>query len=93
MEKKQKRSLKTLVGDNTYAVWIEMLRNLVPASRTHHTVPSFIKTSKDVSARCFCYGLLSRRAGIVPRRFREGNFQYSGERLLFGRVQFIEPQA
>ena len=35
MEKKQKRSLKTLVGDNTYAVWIEMLRNLVPASRTH----------------------------------------------------------
>jgi hypothetical protein len=29
------RSLQDVVGDKTYAVWVEMLRTLVPEGRTH----------------------------------------------------------
>lgn len=31
----EKRSLRPLVGDPTYAVWVDMLRRLVPDGRTH----------------------------------------------------------
>ena len=31
--------LKSIVGKNTYAVWIRMLRELVPDSRTHRLAP------------------------------------------------------
>lgn len=35
MPKKSKRSLQDLVGKETYEVWVDMLRELVPHGRTH----------------------------------------------------------
>jgi hypothetical protein len=35
MPTKHKRSLQTVVGPDTYAVWVDMLRRLVPEGRTH----------------------------------------------------------
>ncbi len=36
---KQQRSLKTVVGPQTYSVWVDMLRALVPEGRTHRLAP------------------------------------------------------
>ena len=38
-DKKTKQSLKTVVGQDTYAVWVDMLRRLVPEGRTHRLAP------------------------------------------------------
>ncbi len=35
MPPKRKRSLKTVVGEETYSIWVAMLRALVPEGRTH----------------------------------------------------------
>lgn len=35
MQKKSKRSLQDVVGKETYDVWVDMLRELVPDGRTH----------------------------------------------------------
>jgi hypothetical protein len=35
MAKKSKRSLQDVVGKETYDVWVDMLRELVPDGRTH----------------------------------------------------------
>lgn len=35
MPPKPKRSLQDVVGKETYSVWVDMLRELVPAGRTH----------------------------------------------------------
>jgi signal-transduction protein with cAMP-binding, CBS, and nucleotidyltransferase domain len=35
MRPKSKRSLQDVVGKETYSVWVEMLRALVPGGRTH----------------------------------------------------------
>lgn len=35
MPKKSKRSLQDVVGKETYEVWVDMLRELVPDGRTH----------------------------------------------------------
>jgi hypothetical protein len=35
MPQKSKRSLQEVVGKETYAVWVDMLRELVPDGRTH----------------------------------------------------------
>jgi hypothetical protein len=35
MPKKSKRSLQDVVGKETYDVWVDMLRELVPGGRTH----------------------------------------------------------
>ena len=35
MSKKPKRSLEDVVGKQTYDVWVDMLRELVPDGRTH----------------------------------------------------------
>lgn len=35
MVTKTKRSLQDVVGENTYAIWMDMLRRLVPDGRTH----------------------------------------------------------
>lgn len=35
MTKKPKRSLQDVVGKETYAIWLDMLRELVPDGRTH----------------------------------------------------------
>lgn len=35
MPKKTKRSLQDVVGKETYDVWVDMLRELVPEGRTH----------------------------------------------------------
>ena len=39
MAAKSKRSLQDVVGPETYAVWINMLRALVPDGRTHRLAP------------------------------------------------------
>ena len=35
MAQKSKRSLQDVVGKETYSVWVDMLRTLVPGGRTH----------------------------------------------------------
>jgi hypothetical protein len=35
MRPKSKRSLQDVVGQESYSVWVEMLRTLVPGGRTH----------------------------------------------------------
>ena len=35
MTTKRKRSLEEVVGKETYAIWVDMLRRLVPEGRTH----------------------------------------------------------
>ena len=35
MTTKRKRSLEEVVGKETYALWVDMLRRLVPDGRTH----------------------------------------------------------
>jgi len=35
MTRKSKRSLQDVVGKETYSVWVDMLRELVPDGRTH----------------------------------------------------------
>lgn len=35
MTSKFKRSLQEVVGKETYSIWVDMLRTLVPAGRTH----------------------------------------------------------
>jgi len=35
MTRKSKRSLQDMVGKETYLVWVDMLRELVPEGRTH----------------------------------------------------------
>jgi hypothetical protein len=35
MSTKSKRSLQDVVGKETYAVWVDMLRELIPGGRTH----------------------------------------------------------
>jgi hypothetical protein len=35
MPSKPKRSLQDVVGKETYTVWVDMLRELVPDGRTH----------------------------------------------------------
>jgi signal-transduction protein with cAMP-binding, CBS, and nucleotidyltransferase domain len=35
MPKKSNRSLEDIVGKETYEVWVDMLRELVPSGRTH----------------------------------------------------------
>src|SRR3990172_9605792 len=39
MTTKRKRSLQDVVGQETYSVWINMLRSLVPDGRTHRLAP------------------------------------------------------
>lgn len=39
MPVKRKRTLKTVVGEETYSVWVSMLRSLVPSGRTHRLAP------------------------------------------------------
>ena len=33
------RSLRNVVGDDTYKVWVAMLRELIPSGRTHRLAP------------------------------------------------------
>jgi hypothetical protein len=39
MPAKRARSLKSVVGQETYSVWVDMLRRLVPDGRTHRLAP------------------------------------------------------
>ncbi len=39
MTTKRKRSLQDVVGEETYSVWVNMLRTLVPDGRTHRLAP------------------------------------------------------
>ncbi len=35
----KENSFKTIVGEQTYTVWTDMLKRLVPEGRTHHLAP------------------------------------------------------
>lgn len=50
-------SLRSLVGEATYEAWLEMLRGLVPAGRTHRIA-------------VLVAGMLQHAADVVPRRKR-----------------------
>lgn len=39
MPTKRAPSLKSVVGEQTYAVWVDMLKRLVPDGRTHRLAP------------------------------------------------------
>lgn len=39
-KKSQKDSLKEIVGDKVYSVWVDMLHRLVPNGRTHRLAPA-----------------------------------------------------
>lgn len=40
VEKNQHGSLKEVVGDRVYSVWVDMLHRLVPEGRTHRLAPT-----------------------------------------------------
>lgn len=40
MVKKSQGSLKEIVGDKVYSVWVDMLHRLVPDGRTHRLAPT-----------------------------------------------------
>jgi hypothetical protein len=40
MAKKSQDSLKEIVGDKVYSVWVDMLHRLVPDGRTHRLAPT-----------------------------------------------------
>ena len=53
MPKKSKRSLQDVVGKETYDVWVDMLRELVPGGRTHRlsvVVAGMLEYAVDKSA-------------------------------------------
>jgi hypothetical protein len=62
------RSLKTIVGSETYRVWINMLRSLVPEGRTHRLAP-------------LVAGMLQYAAAIAYEKYgadtEEGSVAYS----------------
>jgi hypothetical protein len=39
MLKRRRPSLKEVVGDDVYSVWVDMLKRLVPEGRTHRLAP------------------------------------------------------
>jgi len=53
MPKKSRRSLQDVVGKETYDVWVDMLRELVPGGRTHRlsvVVAGMLEYAVDKSA-------------------------------------------
>jgi hypothetical protein len=53
-EKPRRRSepsLRSVVGDKTYAVWLDMLKTLVPGGRTHRVAPLVAGMLRYASAR------------------------------------------
>lgn len=53
MPTKSKRSLKGVVGDETYQVWVAMLRSLVPGGRTERlsvVVAGMLQYAADLAA-------------------------------------------
>ena len=53
MPRKSKRSLQDVVGKETYEVWVDMLRELVPDGRTHRlsvVVAGMLEYAVDKSA-------------------------------------------
>ncbi len=51
--RKRKQSLETVVGSQTYAVWADMLRRLVPDGRTHRLallVAAMLSYAAEVAA-------------------------------------------
>lgn len=39
MNKESERSFRSIVGQKTYSVWVDMLKKLVPTGRTHRLAP------------------------------------------------------
>jgi len=52
MVKKSKSSLKEIVGNKVYSIWVDMLHRLVPDGRTHRlapTIASMLQYALDVA--------------------------------------------
>lgn len=55
-ENQTKRSLQPLVGEQTYAIWLEMLKQLVPQGRTHRlavVIAGMLQYAKQVASKKF----------------------------------------
>ena len=69
MTKKGEGSLKEIVGDKVYSVWVDMLHRLVPDGRTHRLAPTiasmlqyasevaYEKYNSDLEEGCAAYSL------------------------------------
>lgn len=54
MKPKSKRSLQDVVGKETYSVWVDMLRELVPEGRTHRlsvVIAGMLQYTLEVAAK------------------------------------------
>lgn len=54
MKRKSKRSLEDIIGKETYAVWVDMLRELVPNGRTHRlsvVIAGMLQYSSEIAGR------------------------------------------
>ncbi|MGH7601289.1 MAG: hypothetical protein ACREOI_33440 [bacterium] len=55
-KKLDKRSLKSIVGEKTYSVWVEMLKQLLPNGRTHRlsvVVASMLQYASQIADEKF----------------------------------------
>jgi hypothetical protein len=59
--RKDNASLESVVGAATYAVWVDMLRHLVPGGRTHRLAPMVAGMLQYAAERA------SRRSRAAPR--------------------------
>ena len=71
--------LKSIVGKNTYAVWIDMLRELVPDSRTHRLAPMIA-------------GMLQYAANIVEEKYGDDLEEDSVAFLLTNPPDYFDPE-
>ena len=79
MNKHTNPSLKPLVGARTYNVWVEMLRVLVPESRTHRLAPVVA-------------GMLQFAAGVASEKFGDEPKEGSLAELLLNEERPEEPR-
>ena len=52
MAKKEQDSLKEIVGEKVYSVWLDMLRQLVPDGRTHRlaiAIASMLQYASEIA--------------------------------------------
>ncbi len=76
--RKRKQSLETVVGSQTYAVWADTLRRLVPDGRTHRLAPL-------VAAR------LSYAAEVAAEQDQDDDEEDSAAQILQDAAEITDP--
>jgi hypothetical protein len=64
-ERTQNVSLKSVVGEATYRVWVDMLKHLVPDGRTHRLAPMVAGMLQYASERGYQRSRAAPREGSV----------------------------